>query len=233
MLELRDVTLVCVATNNVKPSLKALEYSTKSILFKEVLLITNEDIQCPDNIKKLKIKKFNSVDEWSFFIVFELFKYIETKHIMLIHYDGYIVNPENWKDEFLDFDYIGAPWPEVDDGVTYKDDIGNNVRVGNSVSLRSKKILELPTLLNLKWEPFHGFLNEDGFLCCKNKRILESNGIRFADINVAKYFSHENMIPEIKGIKPFAFHKYFGSNKVYKNFIPLNQRILKKIKKLI
>ena len=42
--------------------------------------------------------------------------------------------------------------------------------------------------------------------------------MKFADINIAKYFSHENMIPEIKEIKPFAFHKHNGSNAIYPNY---------------
>jgi hypothetical protein len=233
MLNLNNVTLVCVATTNVQPSLKALEHSLNLVSFKETLFFTHENIFCPSNIKLKIIKKFNSIDEWSFFIIYKLHEFIKTEYILLIHYDGYVVNPDSWKDVFLNYDYIGAPWPVVNDEVTYKDVEGNTVRVGNSVSLRSKRILELPSKLNLKWEPFHGFYNEDGFLCCKNKIKLEKNGIKFADIEVAKYFSHETMIPEIKGIKPFVFHKFFGTNSVYKNFIPLQKRILNKIKKLI
>jgi hypothetical protein len=30
--------------------------------------------------------------------------------------------------------------------------------------------------------------------------------MKFADIDIAKYFSHECAIPEIQGIVPFAFH---------------------------
>ena len=42
--------------------------------------------------------------------------------------------------------------------------------------------------------------------------------MKFADINIAKYFSHETMIPEIQGIKPFAFHRHYGSNVIYPNY---------------
>lgn len=233
MLKLDNVSLVCVATTNVSPSLKALKYSLKSVSYKETLFFTDKEISCPNNINLINIKKFNSVDEWSYFIIYKLHEFIKTEFILLIHYDGYVVNPSSWNDKFLNFDYIGAPWPIIDDGVTYKDSEGKTVRVGNSVSLRSKRILELPSKLNLKWEPFHGFYNEDGFLCCQYRVELEKHGIKFANIDVAKYFSHENMIPEIKGIKPFMFHKYFGTNKAYKNFIPLHKRLINKIKKLI
>jgi hypothetical protein len=42
--------------------------------------------------------------------------------------------------------------------------------------------------------------------------------MNFAPLDMAKYFSHEAMIPEIKGIKPFAFHKWAGSNRNYPRF---------------
>ena len=35
-----------------------------------------------------------------------------TYNAMLIHSDGYVINPSAWRDDFLDYDYIGAPWPK-------------------------------------------------------------------------------------------------------------------------
>lgn len=49
-------------------------------------------------------------------MVYELGDYIETDFVMLVHYDGFIVHPELWRDEFLDYDYIGAPWPLPKEG---------------------------------------------------------------------------------------------------------------------
>jgi len=136
----------------------------------------------------------------------------------LVHADGFVVNPSAWRDEFLDYDYIGAPWPLPKDDFSYRDINGKIFRVGNSVSLRSKRLLDLPIKLNLPWEPYHGFYNEDGFICGKNRHIYEANGMRFAPLDVAKYFSHETMIPEVRNIKPFAFHKWAGSNRAYPKF---------------
>ena len=96
---------------------------------------------------------------------------------------------------------------------------GNLVRVGNSVSLRSKKLLDLPNQLDLPWEPFHGYYNEDGFICAKNRHIYEASGLKIAPIDIAKFFSHEIPIPEIENIeKPFAFHKHYGRNNQYPVF---------------
>ena len=156
--------------------------------------------------------------EWSYKIVYELNEYIETDFALLVHADGFVVNPSSWRDEFLDYDYIGAPWPLPADDFSYRDIHGNVVRVGNSVSLRSKRLLELPTKLKLPWEPYHGFYNEDGFICVKNRHIYESNDMKFAPLEVAKYFAHEAMIPEVRNIKPFAFHKWAGSNRTYPKF---------------
>ena len=66
--------------------------------------------------------------------------------------------------------------------------------------------MDLPNKLGLEWKSFHGFYNEDGFICAMNRHIYEENGIKYAPLEVAKYFSHEAPIPEINGITPFGFH---------------------------
>ncbi len=42
--------------------------------------------------------------------------------------------------------------------------------------------------------------------------------MRYAPLEVAKYFGHESMIPEVEGIRPFVFHKWAGTNKEYPKF---------------
>ena len=78
--------------------------------------------------------------------------------------------------------------------------------------------MDLPKAISMPWEADHGFLNEDGFISVKNRHIFEAHHMRFAPIEVARYFSHETMIPEVHGIKPFAFHKWAGSNNTYPKF---------------
>jgi hypothetical protein len=84
--------------------------------------------------------------------------------------------------------------------------------------LRSKKLLDVPVKLNLEWKPFHGFTNEDGFICVNYRHKYIDEGCKFADIDVAKYFSHETMLPELEGITPFVFHNYNGTNSIYPKF---------------
>jgi len=81
------------------------------------------------------------------------------------------------------------------------------IRVGNGgFSLRSKKLLSLPTKLNIEWKSYFDYWNEDGFFCVHNREILETNGCVFAPVSVAAQFSHEKETKETEGIIPFGFH---------------------------
>ncbi len=219
-INLPNVTLVAMATRNVEETLQALIYSCQGVKFGSVKLLSHyTPFGLDKDITFCRIDKIKDIDEWSYKTVYELNNYIETDFALLVHADGFVVNSSAWRDEFLNYDYIGAPWPLPKDDFSYRDIHGEIVRVGNSVSLRSKRLLDLPTKLKFPWESDHGFFNEDGFICVKNKHIFEANGMRFAPLEVAKYFSHEAMIPEVRGIKPFVFHKWAGSNRVYPKFL--------------
>lgn len=220
-LHLPDVTLVAMATRNVEETLSGMEYSCRGVKFGAVKLLSHFSPPGMSRIPGLefsRIGKVKDIDEWSRQIIYDLGAHIKTEFALLVHADGFVVNPSSWRKEFLDYDYIGAPWPLPTDDFSYRDVNGNIVRVGNSVSLRSKRLLDLPVKLNLPWEPFHGYYNEDGFICVKNKHIYEANGMKFAPLEVAKYFSHEAMIPEVQGIKPFVFHKWEGTNSAYPRY---------------
>lgn len=238
MINLKDISLVAVATQDVEETVEAIEYSLKEMSFERVQLIANYNPK-PDSkdYEFIKIDSFSDVGEWGKFVVFDLYKFITTKHIVLIHADGFIVNPSSWDNEFLKYDYIGAPWPMPTDDFSFRDYYGNIIRQGNSVSLRSYEILKLPSELNLKWDADAGYFHEDGFLCAVKRHILIENGIEFAPLDIACKFSHETPIPEIKGIKPFVFHKWEGKNKHYPKFgrynITIVGKIIKKLRKFL
>ncbi|OHD90691.1 DUF5672 family protein [Sulfuricurvum sp. RIFCSPLOWO2_12_FULL_43_24] len=217
---LNNVTLVAVATTEVEATAKALEYSTKKMSFEKVLLFSHYNPLADNTIyEHIKIEPFQSVGEWGKFVVFDLYKFITTEYIILVHADGFIVNPEQWDDVFLQYDYIGAPWPLPKDSFSYRDYFGNIIRVGNSVSLRSLNILKLPDQLGLDWKSAdHGFFHEDGFLCVQNRHIFQQQGIKYPPLEVACRFSREKPIAENRGIVPFAFHKWEGENRSYPRF---------------
>lgn len=191
-LQLPSVTLMCLTGKYFEGHKKAIDKSCEDIEFGAVKIIWDE--------------KCTSIDIWNYKIIYELHNYVQTEFALLIHADGYVINPHVWKNEWFNYDYVGAPWPTPRDDYSYRMPDGEIIRVGNSVSLRSKKIMELPSKLGLEWKEYYGNTNEDGFLCVHNRKILEENGCKFAPLEVAKYFSKEHEIPENVGLSTFAFH---------------------------
>lgn len=193
MLRLPRVTLIALTSKNIPAHEEAIRKSCEGIEWGGVKLIVDYAI--------------TSIDSWNRAVIYELHRYVQTDFALLIHADGYVINPDCWRDEWLNYDYIGAPWPLPQDDYSYRTPDGELVRVGNSVSLRSKKILQLPTELGLVWRPYYGNTNEDGFLCVHNRKVLQENGIKFAPLEEAVHFSKEHTIEENKDIeKTFAFH---------------------------
>ncbi len=220
-LVLDNVTLIAVSSVKIRKTIKALEYSMRGVQFAEAVLVTHKKpLSLPENITYKHTEKITNIDMFNYMMVYDLYKYVDTDYALLIHYDGFVVNPDKWQDRFLDYDYIGSPWPipPEDDKITYRDIHGNLCRVGNSVSIRSKRLMELPSKLNIPWQPFHGWFNEDGFICCNNRHIFEEHGMKFAPVDVAIHFGQESMVPEGEGVKSFAFHKWAGTNAQYPKF---------------
>lgn len=220
-LRLPDVTLAAMTSVDLYETMKAMEYSMREIEFGDAVLITHRrPLTLPKGIRYSHTSKLDNIDKFNYKMVYELGKHIHTRYVLLVHADGFVVHPESWRDEFLQYDYIGSPWPMPQNDYAYRDSKGQICRVGNSVSIRSKKLLEYPGKAGLKWEiQDDGFYNEDTFLCCVHKNEIEEAGMRFAPIEVAKYFGHEHMIPEIMDVEaPFVFHKWRGRNEQYPRF---------------
>lgn len=158
-------------------------------------------------VKYIQQGNITDINSWNKAVIYYLHKYVDTDFAMFVHGDGFVINPRAWRDSFLDYDYIGAPWPLPKDNYSYRTGSMEIVRVGNSVSIRSKKILEAPNRLDLEWKSYYGNTNEDGFLCVHNRDTLKHHGIKFAPLEEAIYFSKEHEIEENKGIETFAFHQ--------------------------
>ena len=68
--------------------------------------------QAPDNlapgIEHVAIAPLN-YHEYGWFMMFALWRVVHTEFALVVQEDGWVVNGANWRDEFLDWDYIGAP----------------------------------------------------------------------------------------------------------------------------
>lgn len=231
MIQLSNITLICVATENVPDARKALIHSCIGIKWGDIKLLTSEPILKPElsimwNHSEIYIEPFKTIDEWNHFIFYNLHNYINTKFVCLIHPDGHVTNPDSWNPEFLNCDYIGAAFPAN----TIFDIYGNEVRVGNSVSIRSKRLLELPSKLGLPWIEYNGSFNEDAQICAHYRPYFIGAGMTFAPIELAVQFSQEIPVPEAKGVTPFAFHYWeppfsaFKMSDTYAEYVNLDSR---------
>lgn len=194
-LELASVTLCAAASVNVAATLSAMRTSMEEIAFAESLLFTDSRSHgSGDGIRVIPTDKFNSSRDYSEFMIHELADHVQTPHCLVVQWDGFVLNANKWKPEFLQFDYIGAPWPQFDDGR----DVGNG-----GFSLRSKRLLEACQEPQFRLEG-----PEDVAICRTNRDFLEEdNGICFADFDLAKSFAFERTQPD----QPtFGFHGVFN-----------------------
>ncbi|MDE6636463.1 MAG: hypothetical protein K2K09_07675, partial [Lachnospiraceae bacterium] len=101
-------------------TIKALEYSMQWIEFGEVVLITHRrPFMLPKGITYKHTSKLTDIDCFNYKMVYELADYIDTDYVLLVHADGFVIHPESWRDEFLQYDYIGAPWPVPKPGIVH------------------------------------------------------------------------------------------------------------------
>ena len=128
------------------------------------------------------IPKISSKQEYSNFMIKEVANYFDTEHVLIIQWDGWILNPDKWEDEFLNYDYIGAPWPVelLGTGVCPEYTVGNG-----GFSLRSKALCKFLQTLPLQDLP------EDVLICQIYRPLLEQVGFKFAPEDVAQRFSNE------------------------------------------
>ena len=154
-LHLPDVTLVAMTSVNIQATIKAMIYSMKGIEFGDAVLVTHtRPIGLPKSIRYSHTSKLTNIDDFNYKMVYELGEHIHTDFALIVHADGFVVHPEMWRDEFLDYDYIGAPWPLPPQGdtTTYRDKYGNICRVGNSAGIRSKRLMDFPKKNNMRME---------------------------------------------------------------------------------
>ncbi len=128
-------------------------------------------------LRLVEIERLGSSAAYSDFMLQKLGGLIATSHALIVQWDGHIIDAARWRDELLDYDYVGASWPQFDDGFN----VGNG-----GFSLRSRRLLE--ACADPEFEPHHP---EDLAICRTNRTLLEGKGMVFAGTELANAFSAE------------------------------------------
>ncbi len=174
MLALPDVTLCCVYTVCHELHLMAVDECLKQARFGDVKLFT-------DQARGRDVISINTQDinEFAAFMRRQLPQYIKTSHVLYIQWDSWIINPNAWRAEFLEYDYIGAPWW-----------YGDNYNVGNSgFCLRSKALIDF---LSAHEREFPLVEPEDHFLCREYRKRLPQ--FKWASNELAGHFAFERAV---------------------------------------
>lgn len=221
--QLPEVTLVAITSVAVRATIDALVASMKQAEFGDVLLLTDQPPP-PDMDRSINwkcIDRLGSRMDYSQFMLRQLGEHITTSHALCIQWDGFALNGQAWDPRFLDYDYIGAVWPQFSDG----HNVGNG-----GFSLRSSRLLKACRDL-----PFDQSEVEDILIgrCCR--AMLEQRGIRFAPASLASQFAYERAAPT--GCE-FGFHgaynlvRYLPRKQAWRLFASLEPGMLAENEKL-
>ncbi len=199
-LTLKDVTICAVSSANVEATLEALETCLAYLDVAETIFFTHATFpanKVSPGIRIVPVDKINSAKAYSHIILRDVIDHVKTSHCLIVQWDGHVVDPARWRDEFLDYDYIGASWPQFDDG----HDVGNG-----GFSLRSRRLME--ACLDPGFAPHHP---EDVAVGRTNRAFLESRGMRFAPRPLADQFAAERAGDPARS---FGYHGVFLMPKV-------------------
>tara|TARA_B110000438_G_scaffold219194_1_gene212134 strand:- start:4008 stop:4706 length:699 start_codon:yes stop_codon:yes gene_type:complete len=192
-LKLSDITLLGVTSTETDMTALAMKISLQNIEFGAAKLISHKppEKKYPE-IEYIPISKI-SLEGYNRIILQDLHKYFKTSHCLIVQADSFVVNSSLWKDEFLKYDYIGAPWSnkiEVNPDLTLnleKNPVGNG-----GFSLRSHKLAEVTSKINYNSLNFP-IKSEDIIICHYLYEEMLDKGINFAPPEIAALFSIENV----------------------------------------
>lgn len=199
-----NLTIVAIyGHNDGSSAIPSLLHSKQELPGSQALLISPaKPAALPDDIQWKRCFPLN-YQQYSVFCIHALHAYIDTDFCLIVQDDSWVLNGQNFHQHYYDYDYVGAPAHAAMINDIYHIHwswLGKEgaIEVQNGgFSLRSKKLLEAPSVFGITYIPFpqQPFCNEDVQLTAFRRSALEAVGCKFAPLDVAKHFSVEYMGP--------------------------------------
>lgn len=192
---LKDVTLMCADCVNLDRAINVLERCKSLCDFGAVKFLTHFETGYEH---KVAIPKLENLNSYSVFMLAELWKHIDTSHVLVVQGDGFIINPQSWDDKWLEYDYIGPLFVQYD------------IVGSGGFSMRSKNIMA-EAGDRVKWDGTIAHANritellgayEDGFLSMHINRLFKIAPLEEA----AKFAQGGNKGGKYYVERPFGFH---------------------------
>jgi hypothetical protein len=195
---------------------RIIEWHRKYFRFNREIVISDIDPEIP-GVQFIGLETPSSHVFWSWYsdlCVHRIANMISDPYVLMWQWDGFIINPGMWTDEFLKWDYTGAPLTGIWQKAAYymqmaypqwRNPFRNpNVKVvgGGGFSLRSRRFLEASAKMPGIGEMYN---TEDLFLCLEMRNEMEALGVRFCPEHVASSFAVTSNL----GI-PHSMNEFFG-----------------------
>jgi len=157
-------------------TIRALRYCSKLFNFERIVLFSYLPPTGPQDFP-LEFVQIPHMDMGQFclFHVKLVPLLIRSDFAMAVHEDGFPLDASLWRDDFLAYDYIGAPWV---DGI-----VGNG-----GFCIESRNIMQAKLKLPFMLPPLQP---SDTFVCRTHRTTLAGQGIKFAPVELAVKFSTE------------------------------------------
>lgn len=135
------------------------ELKTKIPDLRCLLVSPERPAYLPDYILHVPCRPF-SYFEYNLFMIYGLGQLIETDFCLIVQNDGWVMNGNNWRDEFFNYDYIGAPYPEFMI-------IENDRYIGRQSDIHY-------WLQHADNPPTHHYEHQNGGFCLRSRRLLNA-----------------------------------------------------------
>lgn len=207
-LQLPDVTLVMLETREHELARMAIEDCLDKVEFGKVLILTDRMLEFSSlTLSHGVYPTFQAVDDFSSKLGWcqsmwnDVPPLLDTSHALLIQWDSWVCDVSQWSDEFLEYDYVGAPW-------WYKDglNVGNSGFCLTTTRLRRylrANAIEYPCVSEA----------EDDLLSRKYRPRLQDRGFNWAPEKLAHKFAFECCRPDPEW-RSFGFHGMFNWGEV-------------------
>ena len=182
----------------------AVERTLREIAVDECLVLS--DTPFIDGARHVRIDPLKNIAQYNALTLDQLPQWTGCDTTLLIQWDGFVLDGQRWRGDFVDFDYIGAPWPHMAGAV------GNG-----GFSLRSRRLLNAVQRLRQDEPQADVDTAEDLQICFKYRAPLQAQGLRFAGTDVAGAFACERQpatatwaAAPAAGLSSFGFHGVFN-----------------------
>ena len=159
-------------------------------------IYTFSDTPYFDGAEFVRIPKITSIKEYEKWVLGGMLDFVK-EDFLIIQWDGFVLQPSKWNEEFESYDYIGAPH-------TYD---SNSFQVGNGgFSYRSLKLINAIAEVQSSEGIPKVDLPEDILICHEYRIALEKKGVQFAPVELASQFSFQQEGLPVDFGNLFGFH---------------------------